>query len=293
LLRHSGERPRPARGHAQKRHQRADSHGWEYIPSIGRAEYDVPFTLGHPAAIAPLWPLVRRGYMPVCAFAIGAMSPDFEYLWRLSTEWEWGHSPLGLVYFCLPVGLVVLALWVWVVREPVRHLLALPSARLPTFGRWWFVAGASILAGAATHIMWDGLTHGFAWAVHLFPVLRTRISAGRVDVPLFNALQHLSTTVGGLAVLAWLWHELRTGTPRRLMTAWRIVVFTVLGAVMAALAVWNAARCGTATDYSSFQIQVGRAAIGALLGLAVGLLLYGVVYRLVTVTEPPSRLTSA
>jgi len=77
------------------------------------------------------------------------------------------------------------------------------------------------------------------------------------------------------------------------MTAWRIVVFTVLGAVMAALAVWNAARWGTAADSSSFQIQVGRAAIGALLGLAVGLLLYGVVYRLVTATEPPSRLTSA
>src|SRR5438552_385000 len=40
LLRHSGERPRPAPGHAQKRYQRADSHGWEYIPRMGAAEYD-------------------------------------------------------------------------------------------------------------------------------------------------------------------------------------------------------------------------------------------------------------
>src|SRR2546425_5470013 len=39
LLRHSGERPRPARDHAQKRYQRADSHGWEYIPSIRGAVY--------------------------------------------------------------------------------------------------------------------------------------------------------------------------------------------------------------------------------------------------------------
>lgn len=241
----------------------------------------MPFTLAHPAAIAPFWPLVRRGHMPVCAFAIGAMSPDFEYLWRLSTEWKWSHSPLGLLYFCLPVGLLVLTLWVGVVREPTRRLLALPSARLPTSSRWWLLAGAGILAGAATHIAWDGFTHGFGWAVHLVPALRSRMSVGGVDVPLFNILQHLSTTIGGLVVVAWLWHELRTGTPRGLMIAWRVAVFTALGAVMAVVGIWNAARLGTASESSSLQIQVGRAAIGALLGLAMGLLAYGVVHRLV------------
>src|SRR5207247_10477572 len=113
MLRHSGERPRPARGHTQKRYQRADSHGWEYIPSIGPAEHGMPFTLAHPAAIAPLWPLVRRGYMPVCAFASGAMSPDFACLWRLGTACGWGQRPLGWLCVCLPGGLAVRALWGW------------------------------------------------------------------------------------------------------------------------------------------------------------------------------------
>jgi len=241
----------------------------------------VPFTLAHPAAIAPFWPLVRRGHMPVCAFAIGAMSPDFEYLWRLSTEWKWSHSPLGLLYFCLPVSLLTLALWVGVVREPTRGLLALPSAGLGSSGRWWLLASAAILAGAATHIVWDGFTHGFGWAVRLVPLLRTRMSVGGVDLPLFNILQHLSTITGGIVVLTWLWSELRAGTPRALMMPWRVAVFTALGTVMGAVGVWNAARWGTASDYSSLQILVGRAAIGALLGLAMGLLAYAVMYRLV------------
>ena len=241
----------------------------------------MPFTLAHPAAIAPFWPLVRRGHMPVCAFAIGAMSPDFEYLWRLSTEWKWSHSPPGLLYFCLPVSLLTLAFWVGVVREPTRRLLALPSVGLSSSGLWWLVASAAILAGAATHIVWDGFTHGFGWAVRLVPLLRTRISVGGVDLPLFNILQHLSTITGGIVVLAWLWSELRAGTPRALMMPWRVAVFAALGTVMGAVGVWNAARWGTASDYSSLQILVGRAAIGALLGLAMGLLAYAVMYRLV------------
>jgi len=81
-------------------------------------------------------------------------------------------------------------------------------------------------------------------------------------------------------VLTWLWSELRAGTPRALMMPWRVAVFAALGTVMGAVGVWNAARWGTASDYSSLQILVGRAAIGALLGLAMGLLAYALMYRL-------------
>jgi hypothetical protein len=217
----------------------------------------------------------------VCAFAIGAMSPDFEYLWRLTTEWHWSHSPLGLLYYCLPVSLLVLALWVGVVREPTRALLAVPIEKLPTSARWWFFSGLAILIGSATHIVWDGFTHGFGWAVHLAPVLRARISIGGLDVPVFTVLQHLSTVVGGVVVVAWLWSEVRSGTPRSLAMPWRIAVFTALGAVTAAVGVWNAARWRPASDYATLQMHATRATIGALLGLAVGLLTYGVVHRVI------------
>src|SRR6266436_3745986 len=55
FLRHPVERPSAARGHAQKRYQRADSHGWEYIRPMGAAEYgggDTTTTLARPSRVA-------------------------------------------------------------------------------------------------------------------------------------------------------------------------------------------------------------------------------------------------
>jgi len=230
---------------------------------------------------------VRRGYIPLSAFAIGAMSPDFEYLWRMKTEWKWSHTPVGVLSYCLPVSLLVLALWVGVAREPVRGLLALPSAKVSPSVRWWSLSVVAILMGAATHVVWDGFTHGFGWAVQLAPVLRSKVSGGvGPDMAFYNVLQHVSTAVGGLVVLAWLWRELRSGTPRSLGAPWRIAVLSSVGILMIILAVWNAGRVGAATDYWSLQIQVGRAAIGALVGLAAGLFVYAVAFRLVRARAP-------
>jgi hypothetical protein len=153
----------------------------------------MPFTLSHPAILAPFWPLVRRNHLPLCALAIGTLSPDFEYLWRLRTEWRWSHTPLGVLYFCLPVALAALGLWVALLRIPTRRLLAMPPASLSTSGRWWILAAAAIVIGATTHVVWDGFTHGAGWATNLAPVLRQRVRVGGLGIPTFNLLQHLST----------------------------------------------------------------------------------------------------
>src|SRR5262245_10717115 len=241
----------------------------------------MPFTLSHPAAAAPCWPLVRRNLLPLSALAVGTLSPDFEYLWRLRTEWRVSHTPLGILDFCLPVGLAALALWVFVLRTPTRRLLALPVAPLETPPRWWLVSAAAIALGAATHIVWDGFTHGFDWAVRLVPSLRHTVRLGSLAVPVFNLLQHASTVIGGLIVLGWLVHEVRRGDPRALLDSWRIIVCSALATMAGLLAVWNALLAGSVSGYWSGQILVSRAGVGGLLGLGVGLVLYAVVYRLI------------
>jgi len=241
----------------------------------------MPFTLSHPAAVAPFWPLVRRGHLPLCALAVGTMSPDFEYLWRLRTEWRWSHTPLGVFYFCLPVGLITVGIWVALVRMPTRRLLALPPTILSTSNRWWIFAAVAIVIGAFTHILWDGFTHGFGWATNLAPILRQKVWFGGTGIPVFNLLQHLSTIVGGLVVIRWLVHEVRSGVPQALPSPWRIAVVASLGTIAMVVALWNALRASPVSGYWTAQVQVARAGVGGLLGLGLGLVVYAIVYHLV------------
>lgn len=246
----------------------------------------MPFTLSHPGVVAAFWPLVRRNYLPLCALAIGAMSPDFEYLWRLRTEWRWSHAPLGILTFCVPVGLVTALLWVAVVRDPVRRLLTLPPAPLQLSAAWWIRAAIAIGVGAATHLVWDGFTHGSPWATQLVPGLRDRVTLAGISIPWFNLLQHASTVAGGLVVLGWLVAQLRRGEPRQLLQSWRLASFGAIAAGAAAVGIWNALRGTAASDYWGLQLLVSRAAVGALLGLAIALLLYGTTHRLVARAAP-------
>ena len=248
----------------------------------------MPFTLAHPAAVAPLWALARRRRPWLAALAIGTMTPDLEYLFRLTATAVWGHSLLGLARFCLPVGLLTLAAWEWIVRAPARRVLALPDDSRPAFAsageawRWWARGAAGVTLGAATHLLWDGVTHGAYWGAELAPGLRSTafVAFGR-PIPWFNLFQHLSTVIGGLVVLAWLSRELgRAGAPRVVVRSpWRLATLAGVAAAAAAAGAWNGRRWGVSSDYWSAQVVVGRVAVGALAGLAAASLIGGLFYR--------------
>ncbi|MGG6497508.1 UNVERIFIED_CONTAM: DUF4184 family protein, partial [Bacteroidetes bacterium 56_B9] len=75
---------------------------------------------------------------------------------------------------------------------------------------WWLRAGAAVVLGAATHVVWDGFTHAHGWAVDRLPALHaTALVLGGRAIPWFNLLQHLSTVAGGALVLAWLGRRLQ------------------------------------------------------------------------------------
>lgn len=249
----------------------------------------MPFTLSHPAAAALFRGLVRRGTLPLAALAIGTMAPDFEYLLRLEPMAFWGHSAIGIFTFCLPAGLVTLAAWELLLRGPVRHLLALSDHPVPetapAAGSWRWVARAAIalVLGSATHVAWDGFTHWDAWGVAMVPALEVPalVLLGRV-VPWYNLLQHASTVVGGAVVAAWLWATVGGGAGVRtvLGTPWRRRALGGIALSALAVAAWNTGRSGSMRDPSRPKIVLGRLAVGALAGLALGLVAYGVTHRL-------------
>lgn len=171
----------------------------------------MPFTFSHPALILPLTYLPRH-WFSTTALVVGSLTPDFEYFLRMRINSQYSHTAWGLLWFDLPLGLLL----AFVFHQLVRNVLI---DNLPFFlksrvyhykafswltymrRRWWVVV-FSMLIGAASHLIWDGFTHEHALFVDLIPWLNTRYYVLGRPVIAYRMVQHLSTLVGG-AVLLW------------------------------------------------------------------------------------------
>src|SRR5207237_829207 len=57
------------------------------------------------------------------ALIIGTWTPDFEYVLLLRPGGKFGHTPLGILVFCLPLGLAVWAVFQGLVAPALLPLL--------------------------------------------------------------------------------------------------------------------------------------------------------------------------
>jgi Domain of unknown function (DUF4184) len=227
----------------------------------------MPFTLSHPAAAVVFWPLVRRKQLPLSALAIGSMLPDFEFFIHLRPIDLWGHSLIGFVTFCLPVGLLALAAWEFLARDAVLHLLAMPVHENPNTRtwQWWTRAVVAIAIGVALPAL--GST--------AFPLR---------DRPITWAVlaDYVSTIVGGAVVLAWLGSVLRRANTFSVFvrSRWRWGVLSLLGGSAIAVGLWNGFRGPPSINYWTGEMWLARFSIGAMLGFAVALLAFGAAHRI-------------
>jgi uncharacterized protein DUF4184 len=176
----------------------------------------MPFTVSHAAAALPL----RKLPLVWSAFIIGSMAPDFPYIVGTEVYRDWGHHFPGMLWFTLPASLV--ALWVFhnIIKRPIIQLLPIGMQErlrlhagkftfLPA-SRFLAIAG-SILAGIASHVLWDGFTHAHTWMWDHFAFMRAwvRIPLLNHRLPLFSVLQYLSSVLGMLVLVIWvvLWYR--------------------------------------------------------------------------------------
>jgi putative effector of murein hydrolase LrgA (UPF0299 family) len=177
----------------------------------------MPFTLAHPSAAVPIWWASGRR-LRLAALVIGSTTPDYEYFLRMQPGGSFTHTIPGLFIFCLPVGWLALWLFDRFARRGVDTLLPL-GWQLPLAPpRHHSVPSTSgaLLLGAASHVIWDGFTHRTGIGVRLVPALSTPVSVGSSSVPCYKLLQHGSSVVGMVVLLALIvrWAERQPSVPR-------------------------------------------------------------------------------
>lgn len=168
----------------------------------------MPFTfLAHQAPVLPLalvWP--RR--FDALALCVGSMAPDVAYV-AAGTRWAFAtHSAWGLVWFCLPLTLLVAALVrraapTWLVHLPLPGALRRGGAALLGPAPPLQVTLVSALIGAGSHVVLDAFTHRRGFFVLHCPALEAAPLPllGR-PVPVYSLLQGPGSLV--LALLALL-----------------------------------------------------------------------------------------
>jgi hypothetical protein len=203
----------------------------------------------HAAAVLPL-KLWRPHRFDGVALVAGSMAPDLGYPLIGVVRLPDTHSALALLWWNLPVTLIVVALVRLgapriAVHLPARWFALSDYGVLGLVRHRWYVTVSSALLGAVSHEVWDGFTHNpelGGWAARRLPVLWQDAWPGW---PWWLVLQHASTLVGGLVTIALLgyagrhrlvraWHGAPPPVPRTPARFWSAVAL----ATAAYLATW-------------------------------------------------------
>lgn len=236
----------------------------------------MPFTGSHPAAVLPL---IGTG-LPSSALVIGSMSPDLPYYLPLTTTSWPTHTATGVVGIDLLLGATAWVVWHGLLSAPAldhapngwrRRLTGQVQAGLVRRLRSWREVALTVLAlviGAATHVLWDELTHPGRWGTHHLRVLRTDWGglAG------YRWAQYGSGLFGALVIAGWLvrwWQRTPAGSvaanPR---SRWTWLGLLLVGAVTGGIAAATSATLQVAAFRGATRGGGAIAAAGLL--LAVG-----------------------
>lgn len=191
---------------------------------------------------------LRRTRLVFSALVVGTVAPDLDDYVRLLAGGGWGHTIIGAFCLSLPLGLATLWLFHRYAKLPVIELLPeRVECRLGPFlepfrfrGRFLLIAG-SMLAGIATHIVWDSFTHQDTWLYDHWAFLHHVIRLPDIrSIHVYFFLQLISSAGGILVLLAWFVHWYRTTPPgsQPLSTTFRPgqKVFIVAAMVLLSLA---------------------------------------------------------
>ncbi|MET9699705.1 DUF4184 family protein [Streptomyces sp. NPDC006529] len=263
----------------------------------------MPFTLSHAAAVLPAIRRTGRARGPLIASALvlGSFAPDTFYFADAVVQGVMGygdfaHSVAGVLTLDAALTAALAGCWL-LLREPLVALLP-RRARGRTYalvrGEDWRGRRLSVLAlrfylsavlGSLTHVVWDSFTHMDRWGMRALPALGRPLAWG---LPLYTWLQYGSSAVAAVALGWFTVSALRrlphspapdsVPVPGRVDRWGAVLLAVVCGGAGVGMRV---ARFFTYHDRIRSPLDIiPTVCFGAGGGLAVALLLYGVLVRL-------------
>lgn len=174
----------------------------------------MPFTFCHPALVLPLNYLPWR-WRSLTGLVAGAIVPDFEYFLRVSHFSKYSHTIPGIFWFDLPLGIVMAFLFHNLLRDGL--ILNMPLALQKRCSHYyqlnwniilrkkWVVIIASVLLGAASHLLWDGFTHETADSLRTLPFKDDFRAVTKGKVNAYSLYTQVSSAIGGLIIIYSVW----------------------------------------------------------------------------------------
>lgn len=168
----------------------------------------MPFTFSHPAIVLPF---LKNKNVSSTALIVGAMSPDFEYFFRMKVQSEISHTLLGIFLIDFPLGFIVIFVFHTIIKKPlitnlprffqVRMQLLKDSNWLQYFKNNILVVLLSFFLGTLSHIFWDSMTHWDGYVVERIPFFNEDV----FGVSVYKIAQHLSSIIGLVCIVIYMY----------------------------------------------------------------------------------------
>lgn len=187
------------------------------------------FILAHPAVVLPL----ARWKLSLSALIVGSLAPDLFKMLPIADKLN-VHSWLGILWFCLPVGLISLLFFHWFFKKP--FFLLLPQNHqerlLPFLDRFAILPASrfgavllSLALGACTHLAWDEFCYSGSTLAQHWPFLTENgfVLGGYFFAP-YKVIRYLTTLVGVVA-LPYAYYRFYRSAPKHSLNS----IFTLPG----------------------------------------------------------------
>lgn len=159
----------------------------------------MPFTVSHSALVLPF---LKNKKLSATALIVGAMSPDFEFFFKMTTQSEFSHSFLGIILVDFPLSFIVMFLFHKIIKKPlienspIYFQIRLQDLKelnwIYYFKNNIFIVLISLFLGAVSHLFLDSFTHLDGYFAEQIPFL----SLAFYSIHLTDIAQYLSSVIG-------------------------------------------------------------------------------------------------